>query len=93
LRAFELLSLPVSATPAEVKQRWLELAQVHHPDKGGDAQKFDELRAAYERAMAIALTNADLPCPTCKGTTRVTHMHGFNRIDMPCPDCDDWNHK
>ncbi len=37
-------------TPAEVMEAsYKALAKVHHPDKGGDADKFKEIQDAYER--------------------------------------------
>ncbi|MCX7265658.1 MAG: ribosome recycling factor, partial [Burkholderiales bacterium] len=36
-----------TATAAEIKQAFRKLASQHHPDKGGDTQKFQEIQAAY----------------------------------------------
>ncbi|OBZ89824.1 Chaperone protein DnaJ [Choanephora cucurbitarum] len=47
---FEVLSLKQSATTAEIKSRYKELAKELHPDKKstGDLAKFQELVQAYE---------------------------------------------
>ena len=50
---FATLGLGPTATLAEVKARFRELAMVHHPDKGGDAAEFRRLRDAYERIVQL----------------------------------------
>lgn len=44
-----LLGLPPYATLEDIKRRYRELAQVHHPDHGGDHDAFIEVVTAYER--------------------------------------------
>ena len=48
-RLLGLLGLPPLATLADIKKRFRELAKRHHPDHGGDAEKFMELMRAYEQ--------------------------------------------
>lgn len=36
------------ATQGEIKKAFMKFAKEHHPDKGGDAEKFKEYQAAYE---------------------------------------------
>ncbi|MBA7683950.1 Chaperone protein DnaJ [subsurface metagenome] len=45
---YQLLDIPRNASPADVKTNFKKLAQVYHPDKGGDPAKFVLLREAYE---------------------------------------------
>jgi len=45
----EHLDLPHGADPVEVKKRFRELAKIYHPDTGGDAEKFIELKQAYDK--------------------------------------------
>ncbi len=45
---YELLGVDKSATPHEIKKAHRKLALKHHPDKGGDSEKFKEINQAYE---------------------------------------------
>lgn len=42
------LDVPVTASIEEIKQRYRTLAQMHHPDKGGDEELFKRIKLAYE---------------------------------------------
>ena len=42
------LDVPVSASYETIKQRYKTLAQMHHPDKGGDEEMFKRIKLAYE---------------------------------------------
>ncbi len=44
---YRLLGLTRSATDQEVRRAYRELARVHHPDVGGDAERFMEISEAY----------------------------------------------
>lgn len=48
-RDYEILGLQSGATPDEVKMAYKNLAKKHHPDKGGDPEKFKEINNAFER--------------------------------------------
>lgn len=89
---FEIINLTNSATTQEVKSSWRSLASIHHPDKGGDAEKFNELRQAYNEALKLAEANdiAKSKCPTCKGSGKVSNsrQRGFNvDFKIMCLDC------
>lgn len=45
---YEDLGLAKGATPEEIKKAYRSLARTHHPDKGGDAEKFKQVQEAYE---------------------------------------------
>ncbi len=45
---YDVLGVEDSASPSEIKKAFRKLAQEHHPDAGGDAQKFQEISEAYE---------------------------------------------
>jgi len=46
--AYETLGVPKGASEAEIKKAYRKLAGQHHPDKGGDTAKFQEIQSAYE---------------------------------------------
>jgi len=45
---YKLLEVDKSASEADVKKAYRKLAVKHHPDKGGDPEKFKEITRAYE---------------------------------------------
>jgi curved DNA-binding protein CbpA len=45
---YDDLELPKNCTSEEIKQKYRILAQLHHPDKGGDEEKFKRIKLAYE---------------------------------------------
>ncbi|MBP6945273.1 DnaJ domain-containing protein [Patescibacteria group bacterium] len=46
-----VLGLPQKATKKEIVAAYRRLAHVHHPDKGGDAKQFGEIKNAYDNLM------------------------------------------
>ena len=48
LVSLQVLGLKAGATPVELKKVYRRLAMVHHPDKGGDVEKFKRVSACYE---------------------------------------------
>lgn len=45
---YEALEVAQDASAADIKKAFRRLVRIHHPDKGGDEQKFKEVNAAYE---------------------------------------------
>jgi DnaJ-class molecular chaperone len=45
---YSTLGITKEATADEIKKAYRKLASQHHPDKGGDTAKFQEVQAAYE---------------------------------------------
>ena len=45
---YDELGLPRNCTFDEIKQQYRHLAGIHHPDRGGDAEKFKRIKFAYE---------------------------------------------
>merc|ERR1719359_1900839 len=45
---YKLLEVDKNASEPEIKKAYRKLAVKHHPDKGGDPEKFKEITRAYE---------------------------------------------
>lgn len=45
---YDVLGLNRDATSDDIKKAYRKLAREHHPDKGGDAEKFKKVQEAYE---------------------------------------------
>ena len=45
---YTTLGVPRTASADEIKRAFRKLASQHHPDKGGDTKKFQEIQAAYD---------------------------------------------
>lgn len=49
---YEILGLPASATPEQIKTAYRKKAYETHPDHGGTTTLFDEVQKAYEEALS-----------------------------------------
>ena len=49
---YDTLGVTKSATPDEIKRAYRKLASQHHPDKGGDTAKFQQVEEAYKIGRA-----------------------------------------
>lgn len=45
---YKTLGVSKTATQEEIKAAYRELARKEHPDKGGDAERFNSINEAYE---------------------------------------------
>lgn len=49
MNSFEILEVSSNASMEEIKAAYKRLAREHHPDKGGDVEKFQLVQRAYEK--------------------------------------------
>ena len=45
---YGVLGVSRDAETNEIRKAFLKLSKVHHPDKGGDMEKFKEIQEAHE---------------------------------------------
>lgn len=69
---YDTLGVARDASQEEIKRAYRKLAMKHHPDRGGDAERFQELQAAYE-----TLSDAG---------ARQTYDFDLAKPDMPKPE-------
>ena len=79
---YELLGVTEKATAAEIKRAYRKLASQHHPDKGGDKNKFQEIEQAY-RVLSDESKRQQYDMQRNGGGFREFH---FNTGDMNHPD-------
>lgn len=48
INLYEILEVEKDATTREIKVSYYKLSKMHHPDKGGDSEKFHKIVLAYE---------------------------------------------
>jgi curved DNA-binding protein CbpA len=47
-----VLGVAPSATLEQIGEAWKALVKEHHPDQGGDPERFNQIMAAYNQAKA-----------------------------------------
>jgi len=48
----DILGVAENACPTEIKTAYRRLARLHHPDKGGEANRFEEIARAYRSLLS-----------------------------------------
>jgi hypothetical protein len=54
---FTVLDISETATPEEVKSAWRSKTLVNHPDKGGNAEEYNRINAAYQKYLSMNKPN------------------------------------
>ena len=60
---FKILGVGRDATRAQIEQAYRQQAMKHHPDRGGDAWAFQQVREAYEQIVGGSGESADVTAP------------------------------
>ena len=51
---WEVLGIKKEANEKEIKNAYKSMARIHHPDSGGDAERFKKVREAFDKALEVA---------------------------------------
>ena len=80
---YAVLGVSKTATPDEIKKAYRKLASQHHPDKGGDTAKFQQIQEAYA-VLSDPQKKAQYDNPQPQGFPGGfnVHMDGMNGIDI-----------
>lgn len=68
---FNILGVAESASPEEIKKAYKKLAMQHHPDRGGEQSKFQEIQEAY-----ATLSDPEKRAQWVHGNQQHHHHHG-----------------
>lgn len=84
----KILNLSPGASLEEIKKAHRKLVAVHHPDKGGDVNKFKQIQAAYEFLIKAPIkNNKNQP------QTQAPKSGNFKIYEAPPPKYDLWGNK
>ena len=72
IEALQLLSLSKGVDVTGLKKKYRELAQQHHPDKGGNAEDFAKVHNAYKILLEKGTVYPDI--------VRLTHKSVLNIV-------------
>ena len=72
--------------PDVIKERFRTLALELHPDVGGDRDRFEATRGAYERLYHES-QRVHARCPECKGAGWISKLVGFTPVNCLCSAC------
>ena len=71
---YDVLGVPTDASEADIKKAFRKLASQHHPDKGGDTDKFQQIQEAYE-VLGDANRRQEYDHPPRQGFSGNFHDH------------------
>ncbi len=77
---YETLGVGKTATQDEIKKAYRKLASQHHPDKGGDTKKFQDIQTAYS-ILEDANKRGQYDQELAGGGPRQFHFHSGGGMD------------
>lgn len=80
MNPYHILGVQPGASDDEIKKAYRRLASKHHPDKGGDTKRFQEIQAAYD---ALTSGSQDTGGPQPAGGPGGFHFHFGTRGGNP----------
>ena len=83
---YAVLGIDAGSTPEQIKSAFRSAALAHHPDKGGDAGKFDVALRSYEALAGRKEPDAGailavVPKAICAEASHADHQAEFERLD------------
>lgn len=82
--AYEKLGLTGTEDYHAVKRAWRSFVMAEHPDRGGDVEKFLDVKSAYD---LLTKRLRHRTCPTCEGSGKVEVTVGWSTTYKRCPTC------
>jgi hypothetical protein len=79
---YKVLGISPEASPQDVKRAYLAMASKYHPDAGGDAWAFEQVRSAYELISERQSGATATKLPT---TERATANEAFRPLESQHP--------
>lgn len=72
---YNILGVDRNASPDDIKRAYRKLAAQHHPDRGGDTAKFQEIQSAYD-TLSDPEKRSQYDNPQPQGFPGGFHFHG-----------------
>ena len=89
---YNILNIDENSTQEEIKKAYKKLVIVNHPDKGGDALKFNKINEAYQ-ILSLPLTKQIYDRFGCKSLKMIRDIINENKLDCDSDFCNIYEQK